>query len=95
MSERIVQQPIATETQKKFSDLPSAEVERSTFDMSHAWKGTHQTNRIVPILLQEVLPGDTFNVNTTAFSRLATPLKPIMDNIVADIHYFFVPIVPY
>lgn len=91
MSERIVQQPVATERQKKFSDLPSAEVERSTFDMSHSWKGTMQTNRIVPILLQEILPGDTFNVKTTAFSRLATPLKPLFDNIVADIHYFFVP----
>ena len=91
MAERIVQQPVATERQKHFSELPSAEVERSTFDMSYSWKGTHQTNRIVPILLQEVLPGDTFNVKTTAFSRLATPLKPIYDNLTADIHYFFVP----
>jgi len=91
MAERIVQQPVATERQKHFSELPSAEVERSTFDMSHSWKGTHQTNRIVPILLQEILPGDTFNVKTTAFTRLATPLKPIYDNITADIHYFFVP----
>ena len=91
MSERIVQQPIAAERQSKFADLPTAEVERSTFDMSHSWKGTHDSEFIVPILLQEILPGDTISCSTTAFMRLATPLKPIMDTITADVHYFFVP----
>jgi len=91
MAERTVQQPIATQRQAKFSDLPTADVERSTFDMSHPWKGTMDTNKIVPCLLQEILPGDTFNVKSAIFMRLATPLKPIMDNITADIHYFFVP----
>lgn len=91
MAERIVQQPVSTEVQAKFSDLPTAEVDRSTFDMSHSWKGTTQTNRLVPCMLQEVLPGDTFNVKSTFFMRLATPLHPIMDSLTADIHYFFVP----
>ena len=91
MADRIVQQPSAVDRQKRFSELPSAETERSTFDMSHAWKGTMDYNRIVPILLQEVLPGDTFSCSTTVFARLATPLKPFFDNIKADIHYFFVP----
>ena len=91
MSERIVQQPAATQVQEKFSDLPTAEVDRSTFDMSHSWKGTFDTWRITPTLLQEVLPGDTFKCNSTIFMRLATPLKPIMDSLTADIHYFFVP----
>lgn len=91
MSERIVQQPVATGVQAKFSDLPTADTERSTFDMSHPWKGTCDTNVIVPCLLQEILPGDTFKINTTAFIRLATPLKPIMDSLTTDLHYFFVP----
>ena len=92
MSERIVQQPASTTVQEKFSDLPTAEVERSTFDMSHSWKGTIDNHfQITPTFLMEVLPGDTFNVHSTIFMRLATPLKPIMDNITADIHYFFVP----
>lgn len=91
MAERTFQQPPATNTQEKFSNLPTAETQRSTFDMSHPWKGTMFTNRITPCLLQEVLPGDTFNVSTTAFMRLATPLKPLMDTLTADIHYFFVP----
>ena len=91
MSERTVQQPVAAERQAKFSDLPTADTERSTFDMSHSWKGTMDTNRIVPTLLQEILPGDTFKISSKVFMRLATPLKPIMDSITADIHYFFVP----
>ena len=91
MSERIVQQPVSAEVQQKFSDLPSAQVERSTFDMSHSWKGTPYLSALTPVLLQEVLPGDTFNVESTFFMRLATPLKPLMDSITADLHFFFVP----
>lgn len=91
MSDKIVQQPVATSVQARFSELPTADVDRSTFDMSHAWKGTMDAPFIVPCLLQEILPGDTFSVNSTAFMRLATPIKPIMDNLTADIHYFFVP----
>lgn len=91
MKERIVQQPVATEVQEKFTDLPTADTERSTFDMSHPWKGTMDSKYIVPCMLQEVLPGDTFNIKSTAFMRLATPLRPIMDSVTADIHYFFVP----
>lgn len=91
MSEKIVQQPTATERQAKFSELPTAEVERSTFDMSHPWKGTMQATALVPCLVQEILPGDTMDIKSTAFMRLATPLKPIMDSLTADIHYFFVP----
>lgn len=91
MSERTVQQPVAAQRQAKFSDLPTADVDRSTFDMSHSWKGTSDVYKIIPVLNQEILPGDTFNVSSTVFMRLATPLKPIMDNLTADIHYFFVP----
>ena len=91
MAETTVIQLSAVERQKQFSELPAADVERSTFDMSHAWKGTMDYNRIVPVLLQEILPGDTFSVKSNVFMRLATPLKPFMDNIKCDIHYLFVP----
>lgn len=90
-SERIVQQPPAQQAQEKFSDLPTAETERSTFDMSYPYKCTMDSKYIVPIMLQEILPADTFKITTTAFMRLATPLHPLMDGITADIHYFFVP----
>ena len=89
--ERIVQQPPSSPVQAHFSQLPKADVERSTFDRSHAWKGTMNAGKIIPILVDEVLPGDTYETNTTAFLRLATPIKPFMDNVMADIHYFFVP----
>lgn len=92
MSERIVQQPSSTSHQQHFAEMPSAEVERSTFDRSHGYKGTlEQAGRLYPILVDEILPGDTFNVEATVFARLATPLKPLMDNMHADVHYFFVP----
>ena len=91
MAERTFTQPSAVERQKKFAELPSADTQRSTFDMSHAYKCTMDYNRIVPILLQEILPGDTISCTSSVFARLATPLKPFMDNIKMDIHYFFVP----
>lgn len=91
MAERIVSQPVATKTQERFADLPTADVDRSTFDMSHPWKGTMDSWQIIPTLCMEILPGDTFSVSSTVFMRLATPIKPVMDNLTADIHYFFVP----
>ena len=90
MSERMVQQPAAVNHQTTFSDLPEADIERSTFDRSHPYKSTFDAGRLVPCLVDEVYPGDTFRVKTTGFIRLATPLHPVMDNLQADIHYFFV-----
>ena len=46
---------------------------------------------LIPILVDEALPGDTFNTRMTAFARLATPIFPIMDNMFMDTHYFSVP----
>jgi len=91
MAEKIVQQPATVTTQEHLTNLPSADVERSTFDRSHGYKTTFDAGKLVPIYVDEVLPGDTFNMNATLFTRLATPLKPIMDNISLDIHFFFVP----
>jgi len=91
MAERLVQQPATTAAQKHFSQLPTAEIERSTFDRSAGYKTTFDSAEIVPFFVDEVVPGDTFNMNATLFLRMATPIYPVMDNIKADIHYFFVP----
>lgn len=91
MADRIVQQPPAAPTQHSFSQLPTAETERSTFDRSHAYKCSFDSGQVVPFLLDEILPGDTYSVNATCFVRMATPLHPLMDNIACDIHYFFCP----
>ena len=65
---------------------------RSTFDRSHGLKTTFNAGELVPIYVDEALPGDTFSCNLTAFSRLATPIHPTMDNAFMDSHFFAVPV---
>lgn len=91
MAERYFRQPSVMGAQQHFSTVPKAEILRSRFDRSHAVKTTFDAGYLVPVFLDEVLPGDTFTMNSTVFARLATPLRPIMDNLYMDIHYFFVP----
>jgi hypothetical protein len=74
-----------------FSQIPRADIQRSSFDRSHGHKTTFDAGLLVPILVDEALPGDTFNVNMTGFARLATPINPIMDNMYMDVHFFAVP----
>ena len=78
-------------SQAHFAGVPKSEIQRSRFDRSHAHKTTFDAGYLVPVYVDEVLPGDTFNMNATAFARLATPLKPIMDNLYLDMQFFFVP----
>ena len=75
----------------QFSQTPKVETQRSSFDRTHQHKTTFDAGKLIPFYVDEVLPGDSFNVNTTLFGRLATPLHPIMDNMFLDTHYFFVP----
>lgn len=89
--EKIFQQPSVMTAQQHFSQAPSAQIPRSTFDRSHACKTTFDAGACIPVYVDEVLPGDTFKMDARAFCRLATPLKPFMDNINLDIHFFFVP----
>ena len=74
-----------------FSQVPRADIQRSSFDRSHSWKGTLNEAVLVPILVDEVLPGDTFNVNVSMLCRLATPIVPFMDSVYLDTFFFFVP----
>lgn len=78
--------------QHQFSQVPSAELPRSTFNRSHGLKTTFDSGYLVPIFVDEVLPGDTFALNLTAFARLATPVKPVMDNLYLDTFFFYVPL---
>ena len=75
----------------QFAMVPRAEIPRSKFTMQTTHKTTFDAGYLVPVYCDEVLPGDTFNVNMTAFARLATPLFPIMDNLHLDTFFFFVP----
>jgi hypothetical protein len=71
--------------------IPKAEIPRSSFNIQTAHKTTFDAGYLVPVYVDEVLPGDTFNLRMTAFARLATPLYPTMDNLVLDSFFFFVP----
>lgn len=75
----------------QFAQVPTANIQRSVFNRSHNYKTTFDAGKLIPILVDEVLPGDTFNANLTCFARIATLQKPLMDNLFCDFHFFFVP----
>lgn len=66
-------------------------IQRSKFDMSHTIKTTLNTGDLIPFDVMEVLPGDTFNVETNTLTRLQTLITPLMDDMYLDTYYFFVP----
>jgi hypothetical protein len=74
-----------------FAMVPQADIPRSKFSMQKTLKTTFDSGYLVPIMCEEVLPGDTFNCNVTMFGRLATPIFPVMDNLHLDSFFFFVP----
>jgi len=74
-----------------FSQVPKADIPRSSFDRSHGYKTTFDSGYLVPVFLDEALPGDTFKLNMTQFARLATPIVPFMDNLRCDSFFFAVP----
>lgn len=80
-----------TRTTNRFSEVPKANISRSTFNRSHGHKTTFDAGPLVPIFVDDVLPGDTFTLSVDAFARLATPLHPTMDNLYLDTFFFFVP----
>lgn len=74
-----------------FAMVPRADIPRSKFQIQSALKTTFDASWLVPIYVDEVLPGDAFNLRMTAFCRLATPTTPVMDNLHLDTFWFFVP----
>lgn len=75
----------------RFSDAPAMYMRRTKFDRSHVYKTTFDAGKLIPVFVDEVLPGDTARMSVNYFARLATPIKPIMDNIYLDWFFFFVP----
>ena len=74
-----------------FSEVPTANIPRSSFNRSHGLKTTFDADYLIPVIVDDIVPGDTFNVNMNFFARLATPLYPIMDNMYLESFFFFVP----
>ena len=78
--------------QHSFSAIPKAEIQRSQFDRSFSHKTTFSSGRLIPIYLDEVLPGDTVNLSMSAVIRSISPwVVPVMDNAYLDVQFFFVP----
>ena len=75
----------------QFAMVPKADIPRSSFRRQSTHKTTFDAGYLVPVYLDEVLPGDTFNLKMTAFARMATPIFPVMDNMYLDSFFFFVP----
>lgn len=75
-----------------FSRAPTADIPRSSFNRSHGLKTTFNAGDLIPVFIDEALPGDTLSLNPTMFARLNTPLYPLMDNMFLDVHFFSVPL---
>lgn len=63
----------------------------SYFDLSHDHKTTMNMGELVPVLLQECLPGDKFEISAQALFRMAPMIAPIMHKVDIYTHFFFVP----
>lgn len=75
-----------------FSQVPKATIPRSAFNRSHGCKTTFDAGYLIPVFVDEALPGDTFSLRMHAFARLATPVVPVMDNLFLDSFFFAVPV---
>jgi len=75
----------------QFAMVPSADIPRSSFAIQKTHKTTFDSGRLVPIWVDEVLPGDSMSMHMTAICRMATPIYPVMDNLYLESFFFFVP----
>ena len=82
---------LPTVMKHEFSRVPQADIQRSTFNRSHGLKTTFDSGYLVPIFVDEVVPGDSFSLKAHGFGRLATPIYPVMDNLYVETFFFFVP----
>jgi hypothetical protein len=74
-----------------FAQNPQVGVSRSRFQRNSDNKTTFNTGDLIPIYLDEVLPGDTHQIDVACVMRMATPIFPVMDNAFCDFYFFFVP----
>lgn len=80
-----------TQYQNQFSHTVHADIQRSKLVRNSSHKTTFNAGYLVPIYCDEVLPGDTFEMDIAAVCRLSTPINPTMDTLEVDVYAFFVP----
>jgi len=88
---RVTSKQGKTEAQHRFALSPSVEKPRSSFNRSCGRTTTFNAGYLVPIFVDEALPGDTLNLRMSSFARMVTPLFPLMDNLYMDFFFFAVP----
>lgn len=71
-----------------FAQTPTADIRRSSFKRNCGYKTAFDAGYLVPFFVDEVLPGDTFNLDLALFARMSTPIVPVMDNIYLDTFSF-------
>ncbi|QXP08427.1 MAG: major capsid protein [Arizlama microvirus] len=84
-------QPSVMASSHNFSQVPKADIQRSSFNRSHGYKTAFNSGYLVPVYVDEALPGDSFNLKMSSFARLSTPIVPFMDNLYLASFFFAVP----
>jgi len=80
-----------TASQHNFAVIPQTDVPRSRFRMRQTRKQAFNASELVPVMCEEVLPGDTWQHTESIMARLATPIAPVVDDLDLETWYFFVP----
>lgn len=77
--------------ERHFNQIPEVKASRTRFNRDQTILTTFDSGKLIPFYVDEVLPGDTFNVNTSAIIRMTTPKYPVMDDAFIDFYYFYCP----
>ena len=77
--------------ERHFNQIPEMKASRTRFNRDQTILTTFDSGKLIPSYVDEVLPGDTFNVNTAAIIRMSTPKYPVMDDAFIDFYYFYCP----
>lgn len=77
--------------ERHFNQIPEIKASRTRFNRDQTILTTFDSGKLIPFYVDEVLPGDTFNVNTAAIIRMTTPKYPVFDDAFIDFYYFYCP----
>lgn len=77
--------------ERHFLQIPEMHANRTRFNRDQTILTTFDSGKLIPFFVDEVLPGDTFQVDTTAIIRMSTPKYPVMDDAFIDFYYFYTP----
>lgn len=77
--------------ERHFNQIPEMKASRTRFNRNQTILTTFDSGKLIPFYVDEVLPGDTFNVDTSAIIRMSTPKYPVMDDAFIDFYYFYCP----